>query len=198
QLVKRPTMQVVALRATEPYPSTDTRQIFEGNAASGAFRFFDNLLADLVVHITRKACFLARQTTQDASSRASGLGLQSPTLAAATLADTKHIRTSERCAIARGGNLDDAHIDAKPLVRVKAVIFDDIAGLVQVPFAIAIDQIRFTLQRLKHLALTFATHKGDALATLHRPDIDLGLVQLPTQYAAVIGHASHTPKCALG
>lgn len=81
QLVERPAVQIVTLRATEPYPVADTLEVFNGNSTSGAFRSFDNLFADLVVHIGCEPAFLAGQLAQPTRGAARLFSLEPATLA---------------------------------------------------------------------------------------------------------------------
>jgi len=198
KLIKRPRVQIVSLLAAKPYPLAYAFEFLKSDSSRGAFRKFYDLLADAVVFVTGKARFSPRQTAQDTPRRSGLFGLQTLTLATATFPQREHVRAAVLVAIAVGGKIDQTHVNAKPLVRVKTAILNDIARLMQVPYAVAIHQVGFALQRFKHLALAFAADKRNTLATGHCPDVDLGLAQLPTQHAAVIGHAAHAPEGAFG
>jgi hypothetical protein len=67
ELSERPTVQDSPLAfATNRCPTADAPEVFQRNAASGAFRRLHKGLADTVVHITRKAALPATAPLQEA------------------------------------------------------------------------------------------------------------------------------------
>ena len=198
QLMKRPGMQIIALRATEPYSVTDAGQVFDGNTASGAFRLFDNLLANPVVLIGCEACLPAGDRRQSAVGATGPIRLETPALATAALANAKHSVTRKDHAVRVTGNVLDTHINAKPAIRFKGVVFSDAANLVQVVVAIAQDKIALALKRVKHLALTLTANERNGLPPVNRPDGNFGLVQFPGQDSIIVSGRSSLAESVLG
>ena len=197
QLSKRPAMQIVPLGSPNRYPLTNSAKFFDGDSATGAFRFTDNQLAYLMVHVFCKTFFSTRQQTQPPCGATGLLGLKSTALAATAFAHTQDGSACKCSAVRCGCDVDDTEVNPKPTARIEGVIFDNVTDLVQVVFAVTVDQIALALQRLQQLALLIAAYESHALATVHCPDGNLRLWERPGQNAIVVGHRTHTAKGAL-
>ena len=60
------------------------------------------------------------------------------------------------------------------------------------------NQVRFALLRLQQRALALTANKRDALSTVHCPDRDFGLVNVPAQNAVIIGDRAIGLESPLG
>ncbi len=111
QVEKRPAMQGGTLRLSQPYPSTDARKVFQGNAASGAFSLFHNAFAERVVGMVGKTGLLAAELFQAALSPLGGLLLELLAKAAVAVADAVQVRTRVAFAVGVRRYLDDAQVN---------------------------------------------------------------------------------------
>ena len=194
QLEPSPIMQIVPLALTKPYPFADPFEVFQNYPAPGAFSVLDDLFADLVIYICGKAPFFAGKISKDTRRRFSLFGLQAATLAASTVTHGIDDSPAVDCAIAVGGDVDNTTINTQPLIGVEANRFGQIASLMDVPFAIAQNQVSFTLRILKQVKLFLSSHKGHLQTTVERPDRNNLLVELPSEDTGIVGNGAEREK----
>ncbi|MEZ4726200.1 MAG: hypothetical protein R3E79_03590 [Caldilineaceae bacterium] len=147
-------MEIGSLLAPKLHTITDTCQFLDGNPAAGAFRKVYDLFADAVVLIFGVALFLLGKIAQYTLCRLRSFALQTATLAATTLAHTEHGSAIVTVAVTIKGDSDDARIDAKPFIGIEPFGFWYVASLMDVPFALAVYQVGFTLSVLQHVKLS--------------------------------------------
>jgi hypothetical protein len=101
QLVKRPTVQTVALLFTSPYPSTDALQILQGDTAFGALSSTNYLLRNYVVNISGEPLLLPPPATHETLGGFCAFLLKLASQANVASSATVDLRPGEACSVRR-------------------------------------------------------------------------------------------------
>lgn len=192
-----PIAMLSTLFATKPYPFANALQILKGNSATGAFRKLNNALGNRMVHILLKAVLATGELLQSALGTLRTNGLKRSTTGFVPLTGCFNLLAGEDIAVAIGRKVDNAQVHTKPLFGGVRVLLINLAGLIKVVVAVAIDQIRFALHVFKHLQLAFTCNKWDTLATVNGPDIHGLAIEFPGEDAIVVSNRTERPKRAL-
>lgn len=193
QLVERPAMQGCSLAASSPDPVTDALQIFKGDSSSGALRRINNLLADRVVDLSGKASFFAGKLSEATTTRLRTLLLQLATQTTVAKAHVLNLTAAVQLLVAVSRNRGDTEINTEIVGWRFERGFVNVARLIQVELAIAIDKIGFALSLCQQSPVGFTTDKGDGQSPIERPDRN-GVAFLPTENAVVVGDAAQRSK----
>jgi hypothetical protein len=114
ELSERPGTHHDPLGLTVPYPCADAREVFQGDAAPGAFSLGHDVLRNAVIDIPAAALFFAPLPFQYPFRRPGLLRLELPaqrTLAAPVPVDAP---ACHPLTVAGGGDADDAQVGAQP------------------------------------------------------------------------------------
>lgn len=187
QLVKRPVMQIATLFASGPYPFADAIEIFKSDAASGALRFFYNLLADGVVKPSCKAFLFASQSPAYTICGFGSFLLQAATLAKTTVPNAQNLRAAVLLTVGIGCDVHNSKVNTDILGDIHLVGCLNVAGGEKIKDAIDISKVGFSVSGLQQLPLTLTADKGNGLPTAHRPDANGLLVYPPTQDTVIVG-----------
>jgi hypothetical protein len=113
QLVERPARMLGAVGLRNRDLFADTRQVFDGDSASGAFGDRDETLAGAVVNVGGAAMLLAPSSVKQPARAARAELLQATADAAEPLPHPFELATRVERAVAVGGNVLDAKIHAE-------------------------------------------------------------------------------------
>lgn len=173
ELRERPGMQNCTLPLPGLDPFADTIQIFDGNSATGAFSFGNDLLADVVVHPCGEALFFTSQLLQPPLCRTSLFLLKFGSQSAVTVAHRLDLRTGVALAIRVAGDAGDAQIDTEKLCWLDWRCVRKIDSAVEIEPALAVRQIGLTFDPVKPLLLVFAVdQRHDYAAFRQGPQAD--------------------------
>jgi len=187
EIAKGPAMQLSPVRLPSRYPTADTRQVFDGDPASGVFGALYKQLADAVVHVSGKAVFFMAALLEQAFSRLRFLLLELCPQPRVAMAQSVQVGARIVGPVAVGGDVRHASVNAKELANILWVRRLDIAGDEQIELAIDVTQVGLAPVVLQQFTLAVAALIGHALATLKRPDAHRLLAGLEAQDATVIG-----------
>lgn len=194
KLVKGPIGMSRSLRLPNPYPITNTGQIFHSDTAMGVLSLHDNGLAQVVIHGFLKARLLTTHLFQSAVGTFRSNRLKDIASFLIPLTPCFQLFAAKYNAIGIGGEIDNAKVNAKPVNWVILVGFNDFANLVKIKLFVSIDKVSFAKAMLQKLLLFGATDKGDALTTIHSPDIDGIVFHPPREDAAIVSDGTVLSK----
>lgn len=195
QLVKRPAMEIGSLLAPKLHTLTDAAQILNGDTAPGAFRKVYDRFADPVILIRCVTLFFLGKVFQYTLGRFRTFALQATTLAATTLAQIEHDRTIMAVAVTIKGDVDDATVNAKPLVGIEAFWLWNVAGLMDVVFTFAVNQIGLALGILQQVNLLLSRKVRHFDSAVDSPKTNY-LIWFPAKDSTVIDHTAERGKGA--
>lgn len=187
QIVKSPGVMLSPLALSNRCPLADTRQVFQGNGAIGAFGLLNNPPGDHVVHILRKAALLAFALSQQTPGGLGALALQSGSQSGVAFSQAVDVPASMDFSLTVGSDADNAQVDAQSFLGLYWLRRFYFTGCQQVERSVYQEQVTLALLGLQQLSLVCPESIGNSLPTVHRPDGDLLLVLLPAQDPAVIG-----------
>lgn len=160
KLSKRPTMQSSPLGAPDRNPFADILKAFKGNSASGALRFGYYFLADAVVYITGKACFLSRQLLQSALCRLCSFFLKLRAKIPMPMSYSFNCLSGKNFSIGIGGDICDSKIDTKKTIRINWRSIREDTILKQEEHAVFVNKVGLSFNSLKHLFSIITNNKG--------------------------------------
>lgn len=159
ELKERPPAVSCTLALPNSYPITDALEIFEGNRTTGAFSLSHKTLSDGVVGVGTKAGLFVRKFLKRTFGSLRPTGLQAR-------AKVEHSNTngfdglaSVPIAIRIGRNVTDTKVYAQSSDRSDGRAIGDFDGHVQVPVALAKDQVCLTSLGSKQGTVVVAHHK---------------------------------------
>ncbi len=190
QLPEGPIALPCALRLPNRYPKANMRQLFQRHSPRGAFGFRNKSFADNVVCMRLKAVLPAAEGLQSPLGASCANRLKRGAASSVPLAAVFNRCAAERFAIAIRGKVDDAKIDTQNAINLIRCRFVNNTDRKQVPPALSVDQIAFTLPRLQqeHLALT--GNKWNGLATIDCPDRSGLFLRPKGENAIIVGNAA--------
>lgn len=195
--MERPAMQGCSLAASGPYPVANALQIFQGYSACGALRSINKLLADLVVDMFGKASLFAGELFKATTTSLRTFGLQLFAQAPMAKAYILDLTTAMHLAITIDGNVSNPQINAKKIIGIVLVRLCNIASLIKIELAIAVNQICLTLAIRQQLALMVTTDERHCLPTIKRPERKR-VTAFPGKNPVVIGNATQRLESAFG
>src|SRR5262249_45409523 len=153
QIVKRPTMQGGSLGLLNRYPVANALQVFQGNAALSALSLCHDAFADAMVGVARKTMLFTCQLFQAPFGGFGAFLLQLATQAAVAVADVVDVVGAVDFAIAVGGEVDNAAINAQVALDLLRDWLLNVASGQQIPLATMEPQVTFALLMLEQVAL---------------------------------------------
>lgn len=169
QLPKRPVMQAGSLTARGRNPAADVLEVFEHDAASGAFGSRDERLRDAMVDVTLEPSLTARQGFEPPFRSLGASFLQSRSAASKLGPDLLDGLARVGVAVAVCRQMGDTEIDAEPILGIESFGFGDIAGCGEHPLAAHEAQIDLTLSESHQLSLMLAHDDGHGDPPFDRP-----------------------------
>ena len=198
QLGERPiALSGALLRTPNPCPRADARQFFQGDGALRALGGSNKTFAQNVVGVALKAALPTGQLTETALGRQGATRLKVRAILLETLAGVLDALAGVDCAIAVGGDVRHAEVNAKRIVKHLLVRIGNVAGSEQVELALAIDKIGLALLKLQQGKLPVSGYKWHVLPPAHRPDRHGLFVCVPRQDATIVGNRPQWAKRAL-
>src|SRR5215475_10385858 len=145
QLTKGPTPDFSSAHLLNPNPLANPGKLLQDDRPLRAFGFFDKLFRDLMIDVGRIARFLLLSCAQP-SFRALRLSLlQSASQAAMALSQIARMGAGEGLSVTVGGDARNPQIDSQIVIRLVGRLFAHVDGGKQIPLAVAVNQIGFTL-----------------------------------------------------
>lgn len=160
KLSKRPTMQSSLLGAPNRNPFADVSQVLNRYSAPGALRFGYYFLADAVVYITGKACFLSRQLLQSALCRLCSFFLKLRAKISMPMSYRLNRLAGKNFSIGICSDICDSEIDTKKpfWINWRSIWEDTI--LKQEEHAVFVNKVGLSFNSLKHLFSIITNNKG--------------------------------------
>ena len=187
-------MQARSLAALGRNPGADVSEVFKRNAASGAFSSFNDRLRQDVIRVRAESPFFAGQFPEPTFGGFGAAPLQTGLASGKTIANAFNVRAGVGSAIAIGGQIDDAKVNAKPVFRLELGCLGDIAGRGEIPLTADKAQIDLAFSVGHKAPLVLAHDDGDRDAALKRPQIDGRAIPDKAQDTIVIGLRGITPE----
>lgn len=186
QLGERPGMQRCALLLPGLDPFANASQLFNGNAAPGAFSFGNDLLRDYVVDVSGKPLLTSCKLLQSSFGGTGLFPLQLLPQPAMPVTNRFSVTTALDITIGSGGNVAHSQIDTKEFCRFHRGVFRKIDRTEQIELAFAVNQIGLPFDAVKPFFLVLAVNQRNNQASFRqRPQADL-IESLETQDALVI------------
>ncbi len=177
QLSERPVVQFGSDFAANPDPQADVLQVFQNNRLFRVLRGLNYLFTDRVILLSGKPAFFARTLFQKTDCRLRAFALQSGANLPAPLSQVAHVCAGVTPAIAVSGNSGNPEVNAEKAFRVAiGQWLNHIAGSEEEPFALAENEIGFTLPAVEQLSLLPPTGEGDFLTPGDCPDRNVSRV----------------------
>ena len=194
-----PRVQDAALLSISPYPRSNAVQIFQGNSAFRAFSNTANLFGNDVIHVAHKSLFTSTDSAQNFPRLLCALGLQPFSLTPTTGTDTGDFTgITKSLSIGTLREVNKAKVDTKPADRLLLAFFRHVHSYVQIPLAVAQNQIALAFRKLKQLALAFTADKRKMLQpSFDGPKADSRGGELEIKNAGIVGNAAVFAKTAL-
>lgn len=198
QLIKRPTMQLTSLRLPSPYPAAYPAQVFQSEAASGAFGLVHELLGNAVVYISCKASLLARHSLKTTTCRFRSFGLKSGADPVVTTAEALNVAAGIELTVRIDGDINKAHVNAKMPFHVNRFGRFYVTSCQHVPFSAHIAQVGLAAPELEQFQVARSGDEGDSHAAVERPERDSSAVEVVRQNPVVIGECAPLGEAAPG
>lgn len=141
QLKERPSRVHRPLASPDRCPLADARQVFDGDAAPGAFGLGDDVLRDHVVGVGTEAGLLAREFLKVTFRRFGADGLEHVAKTLMALARSLDGCAAVSLAVRVDCEVSDPEVDAQPALWVDGRTVGDIDGHVKEPLALAQDEV---------------------------------------------------------
>src|SRR5919197_6637115 len=196
QLVERPGVQGGSWGGPPSLdPGANAREVFESNPTLRALSLSHDALADRMVGTGAETVFRAPPPLQQALCRAGAFSVEAPPNPTLAMAQAVDVPAGVERGVRVGGNVLDAQIDTEVVLDLPGWRLDHVDGRQQIPVAVTQHEIALALTELQQVALAFATHERDGLATANRPDRHV--LRAVAQDAVVIGDAAHRTEATL-
>lgn len=194
QLRESPGMQNCALLPQGRDPSANAVEVFNGNAAFGAFSFGNDLLANAVVDVRGEAPLFSGQLLQPPLRRTGLFLLKFRPQPAVTMAHRLDLRTGVALTIRIAGNISDTKIDTEKVCWLNGGAVRQVHRAIEIQPAFAVDQIGLTFDPVKSLLLVFAIDQRDDHSLFRqRPQAD-AVQSLEAHNAFVVSDGAVFPE----
>gem|GEM_PF-5828000 len=160
-------MLEASLRLSNPYPVTDTLEVFKGHTASGALSRCYQRFTETGVHIPHEAGFLTSAFLQQTFGRLCSKRLQAGSQVLMTGANTFHTFPTVDNPIRINGYVGKAKINTDKVVGIGYGGIRQMNGLQEEPFAVPENQISFSFDAGLSSRVIVPTDKRHDLATIH-------------------------------
>ncbi len=170
KLSKGPIMQAVAIFAAGRNPCADMRQLFQRNAAQGAFSINHNSLRNYVVCVFLKPRLFSRQFLETTLRRLCSAALKAGTALGGLPSSVFNFLAGVDHAVAIGGERNNTKIDSEPIGWLEAFRFWNVTRASEKPLAAHKTQIDLALAEGEQIALLLTGDEIDLHAAFDRPD----------------------------
>lgn len=185
EIGKGPGVQVASLLPASPDPRADAFEVFDGDPAPGAFGRSDDLLGDNMVRVLGEAMLLHPALAKQTLRALGSLSLKPTSQIDRAAANAVDVRAGEMFPLARGGDIDDADVDAEPAESLLLFGVRHVDGHEEIELAGAEHEVGFSALVHEQRALMVAADERDPLSPLDVPDAR-SLAE-PRQDASVVG-----------
>lgn len=177
QLAEGPAARPGALSLGEPYPRPNVPQILDGNPALRAFGKTDNLFTDDVVFVPLESRLFPTEPQLCATDTARPLAsfalsrrfpIESPATVVGAQPNRLNGGTCENLAITRHGDVGNPEVDADEFGDNDGRWIGNIGCHVEVEPAVAINEVRFTLEVRQQTLLILPNNERDASAPANK------------------------------
>lgn len=175
------------LPTPNPYPVTDTIEIFNGDSTTGALRFLHDALTDHVINIRLKASLFARELPKLALGRPGAFALEITATMFVLSAIFLDLITRKHFAVAVRCDVDDAEINAEKIPDILWLWRLCFTSDEQVEFATDIAQIGLTSLAFKELPMAVAASVFHLLTPAQCPDVVRSLGRVQAENAVIVG-----------
>ncbi len=190
QLPKGPVAVPCSLRMLNRCALAYMRQLFQRYSAYAAFGFRNKSLADDVVRVALETALPAAQFLQSPLGASCADRLKCLPPLAIPLATLLYWLPTVDFSVAIGSKVDNAKIDTQHAINLIRCWLIRNADREQIPPALAVDQIAFTLPRLQQQHLAGTSNKGKCLASRYSPDRNRLFVGLKGENAVIVGNTA--------
>ena len=156
QLVERPSMQTRSLRLPNGCPVANTRQIFDGNAASGVFGLANDRLADHVIRVTMEIPFLASKFSEVSFGAPCPYRLQARSKLRDSRPNRERRLAREPFPIRVDRQIPDPKVDAEPSLGVDGRPVRNVDGDEEEELSLPVNQVGLAPHTLKSGAMVHA------------------------------------------
>lgn len=180
QIVETPRMLLAPLWLLNPYPITDSFEVFKSNAATGAFSLLNNLFGDHMVDISGKPRFFLPTFLKQAFSGLSSFRLKF--LSKSGMSGSKVIDAAPRkmFAVAVSCNIDNAQVNAKKVVGLAFRWFGHFDTNIEIELPVAVNQVSLPACSADVQVPVIAENKGYINSAFQCLDIDsIGKLEFP-------------------
>jgi len=198
QLIERPGVVLPPLAVPNSDSVTDTAQIFQSDTPASVFSLCNNALTDNMVDMGRKTGFFTGTLLEKARGSLRPLRLKFAPEFSVAFSETIDLIPGVGLPVRVGGDIHNAQVNAKELRRVIGGRFLDLAHLVKVEIAVAINKVGFPTAVLKKLSLLTSGYKWNLQSAVKRPDRNKLVSYLPGEDAFVISDAPMPIESARG
>jgi hypothetical protein len=160
QLEESPPGVASTLRAPDLYPVAEAVEVFQGEAAAGVMGALDKGFADPMVLELTEAGLLARELFEVAFGGFGADELEAVTERRVAGADLLDLGAGVMGAVAVGGEVDEAKVDAEESLDGARRRRRDLDGDMEEELALAVDQFRLAPLPLEHLREDGADDRG--------------------------------------
>lgn len=186
QLRKRPGMQNNTLLLQGLNPFTNSAKFFDGDPATGAFSFSNDLLGNTVVDVRREAPLTSRKASEPALGGARPFFLELGAQPPVAMADGINLASRIPSTIGSASNVHDTKVYAEKTSRLHWGGIRQVNRAVQEEPAFAIDEIGLAPDVVEPLLLVLAVDQRRCYPAFHQcPQTDL-VGALETHNALVI------------
>lgn len=183
--MERPIVLDATLSLLNSYPFADALQVFESDAASGAFGLRDQPLTDGVVDVAGEPLLLPPALLEESLGRLGAFGLEPRPKLRVTFAQAIQVPAGESLAVRVGGDVDDAEVNPEPVARRVGGWFGYVHDHGEVESAVAVDEVSLPADAIQPESLIPAEDDGDKLPPLERQD-GHAVKPLPGKYPLIV------------
>lgn len=167
KLSKCPSRMLCSLALSNRYPIADAMEVFQGQSSAGAFSLRYETLADAVVLYRAESGLTAGDFLETIPGAASSAGLKPLAMPVVSLANGLNLRAGKGFAIAIGGEIANAKVNAEPALGVNRSIFGDIYRHVEVEIAFLVDEIGLAALSFEATTVVWADDRRDGHSSYH-------------------------------
>jgi len=180
QIKKAPGMLNSPLAFSNSDPVANALEVFDGNAASGAFSLFNNLFGDTVISVFLKSGFFTLAFLKQSFSRFSTFGLELSSETGISGSGVVKLTAREGLSVTCGGDFHDSQVYSQEVIRLALRWLWNFNTDVEVEHAIDIHKVGLSANALHVDGAVFAKDKRYVNSISQSFDIDnVGSFELP-------------------
>lgn len=195
QIAKGPGVESLSLWPRSPYPLAYAFEVFEGNAALGAFGRSNDLLGDDVVRVAREALLLPPSLLEEPLRALGPLLLELLTKPFRATPERVELLSGEVVPVRCRGDVGDANVNPEPPQDLLLLCIRDFNGHEEVEAVVAENEVRFSAIISEKLSLALPADEWHSLPAFDSPHARG--VPSPREDALVVGNGPEWAECAL-